>query len=98
MNKFLTYSLALASLTFATSCSDNNANTDHMDGDQNHMENGAMNGSTMMSDSTAMPGGMAAMSYTCPMHPEIHQSGPGQCPKCHMDLVKEETAPAPAAQ
>ena len=24
--------------------------------------------------------------YTCPMHPEIRQRGPGACPKCGMDL------------
>ena len=24
--------------------------------------------------------------YTCPMHPEIHQKGPGSCPKCGMAL------------
>jgi Cu2+-exporting ATPase len=27
--------------------------------------------------------------YTCPMHPEITQQGPGKCPKCGMDLVKQ---------
>jgi Heavy metal binding domain len=25
--------------------------------------------------------------YVCPMHPEVHQSNPGRCPKCRMDLV-----------
>ena len=25
--------------------------------------------------------------YTCPMHPEIRQKGPGSCPICGMDLV-----------
>lgn len=24
--------------------------------------------------------------YTCPMHPEVEQIGPGSCPKCGMDL------------
>lgn len=28
-------------------------------------------------------------TYTCPMHPEIHESKPGNCPKCGMKLVKE---------
>ncbi len=28
--------------------------------------------------------------YTCPMHPEIKQSGPGNCPICGMRLVKVE--------
>ena len=27
--------------------------------------------------------------YTCPMHPEVVQKGPGTCPKCKMDLVKK---------
>jgi Cu+-exporting ATPase len=28
--------------------------------------------------------------YTCPMHPEIVQIGPGSCPKCGMALVPME--------
>ncbi|HEK19040.1 MAG: copper oxidase [Mucilaginibacter sp.] len=32
-----------------------------------------------------------AVSYTCPMHPEIHAPQPGNCPKCGMKLVKEQT-------
>src|SRR5262245_9446081 len=27
-----------------------------------------------------------ARTYTCPMHPEIRQIGPGSCPKCGMAL------------
>jgi Cu+-exporting ATPase len=29
----------------------------------------------------------AGAQYTCPMHPEILQDGPGSCPKCGMPLV-----------
>lgn len=29
-------------------------------------------------------------TYTCPMHPEIQQNAPGQCPKCGMKLVPKE--------
>jgi Cu+-exporting ATPase len=36
-----------------------------------------------------------ARTYTCPMHSEIRQSGPGACPKCGMALEPEITAPAP---
>jgi len=32
------------------------------------------------------PGGETAVTYTCPMHPEIVQDGPGSCPKCGMAL------------
>lgn len=28
--------------------------------------------------------------YTCPMHPQVIQNGPGQCPICGMDLVPLE--------
>ncbi len=33
--------------------------------------------------------------YTCPMHPEVRQKGPGSCPKCGMAL--EPTAITPSA-
>lgn len=38
--------------------------------------------------------------YTCPMHPEIVQDKPGNCPKCGMNLVpvnakeKEQSRPS----
>ena len=31
-----------------------------------------------------------AVTYTCPMHPEIHAAKPDNCPKCGMKLVKEK--------
>lgn len=34
-------------------------------------------------------------TYTCPMHPDIHASKPGNCPKCGMKLVKETPKTAP---
>ena len=30
--------------------------------------------------------GLAGAIYTCPMHPEVQQVGPGHCPKCGMAL------------
>ncbi|TQM49556.1 CopA family copper-resistance protein [Arcticibacter tournemirensis] len=36
-----------------------------------------------------------AVTYTCPMHPEIHTSEPGNCPKCGMKLVKVTTKTTP---
>lgn len=45
---------------------------------------------------TPLPGGTI---YTCPMHPEIRQVGPGHCPICGMALepliAAEETGPNP---
>ena len=32
-------------------------------------------------------------AYTCPMHPEVVQRGPGTCPKCGMALEPREAAP-----
>jgi Cu+-exporting ATPase len=34
----------------------------------------------------------SAARYTCPMHPEVVQVGPGSCPKCGMALVPMEGA------
>lgn len=31
-------------------------------------------------------GGSSSTIYTCPMHPEVRQVGPGDCPKCGMAL------------
>ena len=44
----------------------------------------------MNHDAHSMPSGPAAAArslYTCPMHPEVQATEPGQCPKCHMNLV-----------
>ena len=38
----------------------------------------------------------AATIYTCPMHPEVRRSHPGQCPKCGMTLSPaDEGRPLP---
>ncbi len=34
----------------------------------------------------------APVVYSCPMHPEVRQEGPGDCPKCGMHLVPEAEA------
>jgi membrane fusion protein, copper/silver efflux system len=38
----------------------------------------------------------AAVQYTCPMHPNVIQNGPGKCPVCGMDLVKKTNATSSA--
>jgi Cu+-exporting ATPase len=45
----------------------------------------------------AEPEALAATIYTCPMHPEIRQRGPGHCPKCGMALEPVTASARPAA-
>jgi CopA family copper-resistance protein len=33
---------------------------------------------------------MQLITYTCPMHPQIHATKPGNCPICGMKLIKEK--------
>jgi membrane fusion protein, copper/silver efflux system len=43
-------------------------------------------------------GGQAeARVYYCPMHPQVMQDHPGECPICHMSLVPRAIAAAPTA-
>jgi len=42
----------------------------------------------------ATPAGDEEVLYTCPMHPEIQQQGPGSCPKCGMALEPMGAPPA----
>ena len=51
-------------------------------------------------DPAGASGTGAGAGYTCPMHPEVRQSGPGSCPKCGMTLVPVvgQAAATPALQ
>ncbi|MDQ2842225.1 MAG: cadmium-translocating P-type ATPase [Acidobacteriota bacterium] len=44
-----------------------------------------------------VPSAPNAAGYTCPMHPEVHEDGPGDCPKCGMAL-EPETINAPTTK
>ncbi|PTQ99734.1 Cu(I)/Ag(I) efflux system membrane fusion protein [Mucilaginibacter yixingensis] len=35
--------------------------------------------------------------YTCPMHPQVHEDHPGNCPICGMTLVKKTASPSEQA-
>ena len=37
--------------------------------------------------------GAGQQMYTCPMHPEVRQGQPGNCPKCSMSLIPVEGTP-----
>ena len=47
-------------------------------------------GERKMDMKDSMPANNQAVTYTCPMHPEIHAAIPGNCPKCGMKLIKEK--------
>lgn len=51
--------------------------------DSDHSDHQGEMGSTM--DKPGSP--ELENPYTCPMHPEVEQEGPGTCPICKMDLV-----------
>ena len=42
------------------------------------------------------PHGLAedGAAFTCPMHPEVAATEPGQCPICGMTLLKKSRVPA----
>src|ERR671930_23936 len=47
----------------------------------------AFTGGVAEAEKESRPGGATRGStYTCPMHPEVRQEGPGSCPKCGMAL------------
>ena len=49
----------------------------------------------LRSRTVAAPTQPAGTIYTCPMHPEVRQTGPGSCPKCGMALEPDlSTVPA----
>ncbi|UKT62743.1 multicopper oxidase domain-containing protein [Pedobacter mucosus] len=54
-----------------------------------------MGGMKMSPQKPAVEAPSSGETYTCPMHPEIHASKPGNCPKCGMKLVKETQKTAP---
>ncbi|MFM9971535.1 MAG: heavy metal translocating P-type ATPase [Burkholderiales bacterium] len=49
------------------------------------------NGASQATHAHAMqsPAAAPGATYTCPMHPEVRQIGPGPCPKCGMALEPE---------
>jgi len=42
--------------------------------------------SNLARNASSNSGAGAPPVYTCPMHPEVAQNGPGRCPKCGMAL------------
>lgn len=72
----------------------NNANHPH-----HHHHHGHSTSPVAASSKPSSPGMVNAQVYTCPMHPQIRQTEPGNCPICGMALEPEvatlETGPSP---
>lgn len=85
MKKLLFLGLVLTSLcALTTSCSNNKGTA----------ETSTAASPAAATDSAATPGGnpgpgIATVTYTCTMHPEVITNKPGKCPKCGMNLVKK---------
>ena len=47
--------------------------------------------------SSSVPPGHAAGVHTCPMHPEVMNDGPGDCPKCGMALERSGPPTGPGS-
>lgn len=68
---------------------DQSHNHEHSEGHSHTCEHGCDHGhSHEHSDNTKHA--HSSKKYTCPMHPEIIQDGPGSCPKCGMGLEPVE--------
>ena len=48
----------------------------------------------LLESSTAAPAS-GKTTYTCPIHPEVQQDHPGNCPKCEITLVSKTPTPGP---
>lgn len=71
MQRFLVGAILL--LTLLAGCSSSSAPTSTAPGE------------TPTTTAVSTPG--QAVTYTCPMHPEVLSDKPGKCPKCGMELV-----------
>ena len=70
----------------------NHAHGHHQGGHHCPTEHGGHDHGAKVQPPAQDPSGPGATIYTCPMHPQIRQQGPGNCPICGMAL--EPLAPA----
>lgn len=78
MNKLILTAIAAVAIIFSA-CNNQTKSSDSQ-------ENSSNVESTMLDSSHTL----AAVQYTCPMHPEVISDKPGKCPKCGMDLVEKK--------
>ncbi len=72
---------------------------DHQSHEHHHLQHGHDAWATLASEKSAVTDQAEGVIYTCPMHPQVRQIGPGNCPICGMTLEPEvvtaETGPSP---
>lgn len=78
MKKFRLMFMVSAMMLFAAACNNSNRSANTSTGSESSNE-------TQMTEN---------VKYTCPMHPEVVNDQPGDCPKCGMALVKADSVPA----
>lgn len=71
------------------------ADPEHYLGQEAHDAHGATDHPSALAASSTDPEPAYRHVYTCPMHPEVRQQGPGTCPKCGMALEPVEPRPTP---
>lgn len=73
---------------------------DHQSHEHHHLQHGHDAWATLASEKSAITDQAEGVIYTCPMHPQVRQIGPGNCPICGMTLEPEvvtaETGRAPS--
>ena len=65
-------------------------NSGGMQHDMPEMQPGGSSGTALPQPATTQ----AVVDYTCPMHPQVHQDHPGNCPICGMKLIKKDPGAA----
>jgi Cu+-exporting ATPase len=72
---------------------------DHQGHEHHHHHHGHDARATLASEKSAVTDQAEGVIYTCPMHPQVRQMGPGNCPICGMalepEVVTAETGPSP---
>lgn len=72
---------------------------DHKGHDHHHHHHGHDAQAALAAERSAVTDQAEGVIYTCPMHPQVRQIGPGNCPICGMALEPEvitaETGPSP---
>lgn len=51
---------------------------------------GDCGGKSSSKSDPSRPSSAVEAVYVCPMHPEVKQASPGKCPKCGMELERQQ--------